>query len=143
MITIMSELSLAPQGPYVQGTIVPDPSQHVIPAGDVKAHGFFNVIRDLLTASNLYHSEGSLTAAIEAVTAFEKHILSGDHRSVIQEHDVAPKEDVSQRVAPQVGTAVAVPSSGAGLDYNRLAAAIVALQQQQAAEHTNEEGPPA
>lgn len=139
----MSELTQAPEGPYVQGTIVPDPSQHVIAAGDIKAHGFFNVIRDLLTASNLYHNEGALGAAIEAVTAFEKHILEGSHRSVIQEHDVAPKEDVSQRVAPQVGTAVAVPSS-TGLDYNRLAAAIVALQQQQAAEHTsNEEGPPA
>lgn len=140
----MSDVTQAPPpaGPYIEGTIVRNPND-VVPAGDLKAHAFFNVIRELLTVSNFYHSEGALGAAVTAVTEFEKHILEGDHRSVLQEHDIAPREDVSKRIAPQVGTgAQLVPTAGAGLDYNRLAAAIVALQQQQAAEH-EQEGPPA
>lgn len=104
--------------------------------GDLKAHAFFNVIRDLLNNFGIYHNESDLENAHQAVTDFEKHILDGPHYAVISEVDRAPKEDVTQRAAPVVGTAI-VPLSSQPLDYNKLAAALLAMQRQQQEDEAN------
>lgn len=93
----------------------------------------------MVRSAKVYVDEGSVDTAITAVDEFEKHILTGGHSSVVTEEDPAPKEDVSQRRAPQTGTAV-VPASGPALDYNRLAAAILQMQQHQVDDEPPAEG---
>lgn len=109
--------------------------------GDTKAHTFFNVLRTMLTGGNFYRDEQALQLAVSAVDEFEKHILSGPHGAVVREEDVAPREDVTQRRAPNPGTAV-VPASGPGIDYNRLAAALFEMQRQQQAQAEQPETQP-
>lgn len=117
-----------PEAP-ITGTILSPANSGYANQGDLKAHAFFNVLRTLVRLTPVYHDEQALELAISAVDDFEKHILSGPHHAVVSETDTAPREDVSQRVPPRVGTAV-VPAAGPGIDYNRLAAALFAMQQQ-------------
>lgn len=115
-------------GPYLQGTLVPSPAD-TIPARDVRAHAFFNVLRNVVQAVGAFSNEEALDGALKSLADFEKDFLQTSLRHVTQEHDPAPKEDVRLRVPPQVGYSV-VPAAGPGIDYNKLAAAIVAMQQQ-------------
>lgn len=115
-----------PEGTYLQGTLVPSPAD-AIPAGDALAHDFFNVVHAVLNNVAVFRNENELDHAHGIVERFENHYLTTSRRNVITEDDQAPKEDVTQRVAPQPGGAV-VPVAGPAIDYNKLAAALVAAQ---------------
>lgn len=92
------------------------------------AHGYYNVIRDLIRRVG-YHNENQVLTALQAVDAHEKHQVSqGDLRLLANENEPAPYEDVSKRTPP-AGYVAPVPA-GPAIDYNALAAALVAAQQQ-------------
>jgi hypothetical protein len=119
--------------PPLTGTIVAGPPNEnglAVPAEDLAAHAFFNVLRHVVRYVP-FVNEDELHAALGVVDAFEKRTLSVPPSHVTNDSDVAKREDVSQRRAPQVGTALA-PVAGPPLDYNRLAAALLEAQRQQA-----------
>lgn len=122
----MTTPAVPDSGHYLQGTLVPSAAD-TIPAADVKTHAFFNILRDVVGGLHVYPSEGALDSALNAITEFERTLLSGPIHRVVQETDLAPKEDVTKRIPPQVGMNVA-PVAGPAIDYNKLAAAIVAMQ---------------
>lgn len=91
------------------------------------AHQFFNVVRDLIKRTT-YHTEGEALDALSAVSAYEKQVITaGDLRQVSTDNDPAPVEDVSQRKAPN--QAAPQHTAVAPIDYNQLAAALIAAQQ--------------
>jgi hypothetical protein len=118
------------------------PGEVVTPAAVVgplafPGHAFFNTVRHVITRSGTFHGEDELKNALHSVDAYEKAILKADHKHVQSEDDFAPHEDVSLRVPPRTGYAP-VPTGAPAIDYNRLAAALMAAgfgQQNQ------EEGP--
>lgn len=113
----------------------------VLDPKSVPAHNFFNVLRDLVHRTT-YHDEGQKHAALDALDAFEQRFVPvQDRKYVVLDTDYAGREDVSKRIPPQVGT-TPVPVAGPAIDYNRLAAAIVAMQQQAAAESATPNVPP-
>jgi|HubBroStandDraft_6_1064221.scaffolds.fasta_scaffold823191_2 hypothetical protein len=117
----------------ITGRIVSGPPNEnglPVPAEDMAAHQFFNVLRHVVRFVP-FINEDELHAALGVVDAFEKRTLSVPVEHVITNEDVAKREDVTQRRAPQVGTALA-PVAGPPLDYNRLAAALLEAQRQQA-----------
>ena len=112
----------------LQGNVL-EPA-HISQPVSYPAHDFFNLVRTLVHKAG-FHTEAEVLKALEAVTAFEKHIVPAvDQRHVLAETDHAPVEDVSQRVPPRNGLPAVAP--GAQIDYARLAAAIVAAQNAQA-----------
>jgi hypothetical protein len=118
--------------PPLTGVIVPGPpneSGRPVPAEDLMAHQFFNVLRHVVRFVP-FINEDELHSALGVVDEFEKRTLSVPVSHVINSDDVAKREDVRKRVAPQVGTAV-VPA-GPPLDYNLLAAALLQAQREQA-----------
>jgi hypothetical protein len=111
----------------------------VLDPKSIPAHDFFNVMRDIVHRTT-YHHESEKNAALDAVDAFESRFVPVQDRKYVQlETDYAGREDVSQRTPPQVGT-LPVPA-GPAIDYNRLAAAIVAMQQQANAENAKDVPP--
>lgn len=90
-------------------------------------HNLCNVLRHLVHNSSAYHTEGAQDEALRHIAQFEKH-ASG--RNYTTEWDRAAKEDVSLRRAPQTGLNVPAAPPPAQLDYDRLAAAILAAQRQ-------------
>lgn len=104
------------------------PGEVVTPAAVVgpqafPTHNFLNVIRDLVSG-RVYHNEDDLKAALDTVNVYEKRLLSSDHQHVLSEFDAAPHEDVSQRIPPR--GAPIVPAAAPAIDYNKLAAALMA-----------------
>jgi hypothetical protein len=114
----------------------------VLDPKSVPAHNFFNVMRDLIGMTP-YHTEGQKNKALDAVDAFENRFVPvQDRQHVLTETDPAGREDVSLRPVP-ANSGFPAPVAGPAIDYNRLAAAIVAMQQQAAAEAVNPPVPPA
>jgi hypothetical protein len=109
--------------PTIQGDVVA-PSAVVGPLA-FPAHNFLNVIRDVIHRGNVYHSEDDLKSALATVDDFERRFISNDHQHVVGEDDAAPHEDVSARIPPRGGYAP-VPSTAPVIDYNKLAAALMA-----------------
>lgn len=104
------------------------PGEVITPAAVVgpqafPTHAFLNVVRDLIHG-HVYHNEEDLKAALETVNVYEKRLLQSDHQHVLSEDDPAPHEDVTQRIPPR-GAAPVVPA-GPAIDYNKLAAALMA-----------------
>jgi hypothetical protein len=114
----------------IQGSVV-QPSA-VIDAGAEAMHGFLNVVRRLVTTSGAFHSESDQDAALTAVQKFTENVIPRSALNALaNEYSMtAPKEDVSQRVPPNGAPAGPVMVPG-GFDYNKLAQAMLALQQQQ------------
>jgi hypothetical protein len=135
----MDTMPAVPDREPLTGQIVagpPGPSGQPVPAEDLAAHAFFNVLRHVVRYVP-FINEDELHAALGVVDAFEKRTLSVSVSHVVSDTDVAKREDVSQRRAPQVGTALA-PVAGPPLDYNRLAAALLEAQRQQAQQNPPE-----
>lgn len=88
-----------------------------------------NVIRSVVTSLPVFRDESEVLRAVEAVTAFEKHLVA-NHSAVVKEGETAPVEDVRQRRAPNAPAPTATVA-GEPIDYARLAAAIVAAQASQ------------
>lgn len=99
-----------------------------VPAEDLMTHQFFNVLRHVVRHVP-FVNEDELHTALELVDSFEQRNLSVPVSHVITNDDVAKREDVRLRQAPHIGSAL-VPVSGPPLDYNKLAAALLAQQQQ-------------
>lgn len=132
-----------PNGKILQGEIVagpPGPSGHPVSKADLAAHDFFNVLRHVVRHVP-FLNEDALYSALDTVDEYEARNLDGPIEHVRAETDHAKREDVSQRVAPQVGTPVP-PAAGPPLDYYKLAAALLALQQQQEQQKQAELPPP-
>jgi hypothetical protein len=110
----------------LQGKVLPPA---VSPDADA-GHQFVNVVRQLAHIPTAFHSEAERIAALEALTAYERSILGSAHAGVIAETDHAPIEDVSLRVPP--GGPPLPVVTGPTIDYDKLAAAIVRAQAQQA-----------
>lgn len=92
------------------------------------AHGFFNVIRDIVHMSG-YHTEGELQAALNAISAYEgKVVTPGDLQQVSTDNDRAAMEDVSKRIPPQTGIGNLPVMTPAPIDYDALADALVRAQ---------------
>lgn len=91
------------------------------------AHKFFNVIRDIVHMSG-YHTEGQLLEALNAISAYEKQLVTAsDLRQVSTDNDRAAVEDVTQRKAPNAVGPQPLQTA-APIDYNQLAAALLAAQ---------------
>lgn len=109
--------------PALRGEVVQ--ADYVSQPHSFAAHDFFTTLREIAHRT-LWHDEGQKDAALNAIDAYEKHVVPGaDLKVVTSESDHAPREDVSLRVASTAAAAVA-PSQN--IDYARLAAAIVAAQ---------------
>lgn len=94
----------------------------------LSAHRFLNVLKDVTRASGAYAVEQDLHDALAHIDAYGKHVIDpADHHKVRSEEDAAPVEDVRLRVAPGAIRAMPVPAGGP-IDYQALAAAIVAHQ---------------
>lgn len=105
------------------------PGEVVAPAAVIgpnafPTHNYLNVVRDLVSGRK-YHNEDDVRTALAAVDEYEKRMLAADHRHVLSEDDAAPHEDVSQRIPPR-GSAPVVPATAPAIDYNKLAAALMA-----------------
>lgn len=123
--------------PVIQGQVVqarqPDA---VLDPISTAAHDFGNVAKALVTRSGAFHNESELQKAHSAIDSFVKFITpQKDRTHVITEDDQAPVEDVSRRIPPN-STGQAVVHAGPQIDYNKLAAALIAAQQAQAAADT-------
>lgn len=117
------------------------PGEVVTPAAVVgplafPAHAFLNTVRSVITRSGAFHGEDELRSALASVDSYEKAILKNDHKHVLSEDDHAPFEDVSLRTPPRNG-GVPVPTGAPAIDYNRLAAALMAAGFGQQAEEGN------
>jgi hypothetical protein len=130
---------VAPYPPQaVAGVLSPS---RVISAQDTTGHDFFNVVRHLIRFSGAYRKEADQTDHLAAVSRFEANLAGRELRSLLSEEDVAPREDVSQRVPPAGQNVTVVPASVPAIDYGQLAAAILAAQKEQAAQaQASEEG---
>lgn len=126
----MNEPAVVQQGGTVQSSVV-SPTR-TIPKEPYSSHGFFNVIRDIVHRGNVYHSEVDQNAALDAIDKHEQHQLAENLPYVISDTDRAGREDVTLRTPP--GGAV-LPNAVAtqGIDYDKLAAAIVRAQNAQPA----------
>jgi len=114
--------------PY-SGTIV-EPT-NVSSAQDNLGHQFVSVIRHLVLHSGAYHNETDQTAHLATLARYEANAHGG---ALLSEDDHAPREDVSERVPPRgQGVAMVPQAAPAAIDYDLLARAIVAVQNQQAA----------
>ena len=108
---------------YASPTAVADPQA-------VATHKFTRVLADLIRKSGVYHTEAELHAALEAVDEFaRRHVDPSARHMLTREDDPAPVEDVSKRKPPAGAAPAAVPALP--IDYNALAAAIVAHERAQ------------
>lgn len=129
-------MSMQPGGyapAVIQGEVISPAA--VLDPKSMPAHNFAEVLRHLITkVPGVYKVEADMLRALDAVDAFERSMVpQQDRRHVVQETDMAGREDVSKRVPPMVGTAP-VPAAGPAIDYNALAKAIIAAQQQMQSE---------
>lgn len=100
-------------------------------AQDNLGHQFVGVIRHLILHSGAYHNETDQTEHLATLARYENAVHGG---ALLSEDDHAPREDVSERVPPRgQGVAVVPQAAPAAIDYEQLARAIVAVQNQQAA----------
>lgn len=118
--------AVAPTQP-VQGVVLRPGTNDLINPESTATHRFLTVIEDLVRG-HAYHSEQQKLDALSAVDAFRRHAVdSADRHRVVTEDDAAPVEDVRLRVAPGGAPAV-VPAGAPAIDYNALAAALIAAQ---------------
>lgn len=118
--------------PVVQGTVVSSPPRVSSPSpGAVFRLG--ELLKTIVHQSvGVFKNENDLLGALTVVDDFVRAFVPGSAMAALAVGDEqAPREDVSQRVAPTTSNpATAYP----GLDYGRLARAILAAQQEQVAE---------
>lgn len=142
-ITIMTnpqQGAVAPyQGQAVQGSVVSPTA--VVDAKSNRTRNFLNAISHIIRHTPaLYHSEQEKLEALTAVEDYAKEMLGRDFSRTISEDHPAPVEDVRLRRAPNSSTLPAV--SGPAIDYRALAAAIVAVQRENAAADAEAAAPP-
>lgn len=120
------------QGQPVQGYVLRPGTNDTIPAEATATHSFLSAIEGLIRRVT-YHSEQDRLDALTAVAGYRKHALGTHASRVVGEDEPAPVEDARLRRAPgQPGQPV--PALGAPvIDYNALAAALIAQQQAQQA----------
>lgn len=118
--------AVAPSQP-VQGVVLRPGANDLINPESTATHRFLSVIEELVRRS-AYHSEQQKLDALDAVAAFRRHAIdTADHHRVVSEDDPAPVEDVRLRRGPD-GTPPAPPAGAPAIDYNALAAALIAAQ---------------
>lgn len=117
--------------PGVLSGEVIDPTR-VTSAQDNLGHQFLQVVRHLVLHSGAYHTEAEQTDHLQILNRYES-ATNPAAQHLVSETDHAPREDVSERVPPRVGGAVVPQAAPQAIDYNMLARAIVAVQNEQAA----------
>lgn len=111
----------APAEPgVVQGTVVADGKTGAVAK-------LAEILKTLVVKAGAYHSEEAQRIALEAIEDF-KRIFSTGNPLVLENHS-APWEDVSKRPVPAGAAAPALPP-GFAIDYNALARALLAAQQE-------------
>jgi hypothetical protein len=125
--------------PAIAGEVV-QPSA-MISGKDEALHSFAGVIRDLVLRGGAYHTENDQDAALNSVSKYVAASLAPSVMAALNnEHPgAAAKEDVTQRVPPSGIFIAPVPVNNQPIDYNKLAAAIVAAQAAQAMPADSEE----
>lgn len=119
--------------PYDASAGAVSPSGYIKPQS-VAVAKFAQVMRDILGVVQVYHNEADLDQAHRTITEYIKQMTDPADRSrLVSEGDQAPKEDVSERVPPTNRGPATAPAGFGPIDYNKLAAALVAAQQAQAA----------
>ena len=115
------------------------PHTAIIDPISMATHRFCNLMRAIVTNQHgILKSESEVDDAIHVIDAFERHLIPQRDRSLIgSPDDMAPKEDVSQRIPPRSSTPPPMPAAGPSIDYNALAQAILLAQSQR------DEPPPA
>lgn len=104
-------------------------------AGPVHAttHRLGELLKDVFRRSGTFHTESALHEAEAVVDAWVKAIIpSAAMRALSTGEQSAPREDVTKRTPPG-GPAVVVAQAAPGIDYDKLAAALLAAQARQAA----------
>lgn len=93
------------------------------------AHKFGNTLRHLiLNTHGVFKTEGAMRDALDAITAFETHLIPPRDRNLVRsDTDMAPVEDVTKRVPPRGATPPQPP--GPAIDYAALAQALIAAQE--------------
>jgi hypothetical protein len=121
------QAGLAPRS-VVTGQVV-EPTAYVDPKS-VTVHSLADVLRTLVHRSvGAFHTEADQDKAMKAINDWERQQLNASSlRALLEENPGrAEKEDVSLRIPPNNVAPTAV--QGQPIDYNKLAAAIVAAQQ--------------
>lgn len=114
--------------PYATGAA---PAQVVIPTAvsSAKSSATFalgEVLKTVIHNSRAFLTENDLDKAVSVVDDFVKTMVPGNEMSaLVTGAERAAKEDVTQRVAPNMTAAVV---TGPQLDYTKLAQAILAEQ---------------
>jgi hypothetical protein len=115
--------------PVVPGTIIqPDA---VLDPVSVPAHAFFSMLRNVVKQlPGVFKNEADLHAALDAIDGYENRVVPyQDRQYTVTESDHAGREDVSQRIPPQVGGGIPAVA-GPQIDYARLAQALITAQKE-------------
>lgn len=92
-------------------------------------HDFFNVLRHIIKHGGAYHDQGTQSEHLNVVDRYEANQAGREARNLLTEDDPAPVRNPD--FALVTSGVPAPPPAAANLDYNKLAAAIVAVQQAQ------------
>ena len=119
---------LVPRNTIPGQVVTPDVSA-VIDPKSAGVHALVTVLHHLIQYSGAYHSESDQLEALDALRAFEKSQVTSAVRASLNELKPLPAEveDVTQRVPPGAVAPQPLIASG-GIDYNKLAAAMIAAQ---------------
>src|SRR5215472_18574147 len=125
----MTSTETAPyQRGVVQGEVIQPTS--FASAKETASHDLAQVLIQLIHgATHSFHNETAKLAAVKTVNKWaEAHVSRNARQALMTGDEVAPVEDVSQRVPPP-GTSYGIPVQvSTGIDYQRLAAEIVRQQ---------------
>lgn len=113
----------------IQGQVVSPEVSAVIDPKSAGVHALVTVLTRLVQYSGAYHSENEVLEAMSAIRAYENSLVTPSVRASLHEMQPlqAPVEDVTQRIPPGAVSPQPVIAPG-GIDYNKLAAAMIAAQ---------------
>lgn len=121
-------------GGAVAGEVITPRPAATANAQQSAVYKFGELMKGVLHRSvGVFHNEADLLDALNIVDAFVKTFVPASVANVLSTGEqMAPREDVSLRIPPNQGHAP-VPAAP-GLDYDKLAAAILRVQQAQQAQ---------
>lgn len=129
----MSTPAGAAVAPYQPGVISGDVVQpaRVISPRTAAARALSAVLKTVVSASTAFRSESDVLDALSAIDKFAEAFADQPLSHAVQETDPAKTEDVSKR-KPPAGSVPASPATPVPvIDYNALAAAMIAAQKAQ------------
>lgn len=110
--------------PAITGEVIQPKAMAGPVASAVYALG--HVLKDVLHGAHIYKNESEILKAFDTIDQFVNAFVKGSELpAVVQPTDRAKVEDVSQRIPPN---GIPAPAASPGIDYDKLAAALVKAQ---------------